>query len=207
MARLVPREQAASLFGTHGPHHSGPPNLGFKDTHEDVADLVDHQTVPRLPRLRPYARNGVFRRQRVRAVNKRIDPSGVSVKHHARVVVHDFVVGLGAGHETKAPHELVLLQCAVSDSLGPPAAAAQAVVLHLPQPVLGGDEALGEKRIVYVSSPDVGDAKFVPVYLDLVFQPVELQCRPTVWGAPLSSRRRLFRSRLPFRLPLPHFCG
>ena len=113
--------------------------------------------------------------ERVGAVDEGVDAGGVCVEDHAGVSVHGGVVGLRAGSEAEAAHELVLFQSAVADGLGPASAAAQAVVLHVPETVLGGDEALGEESVVLVFSLNVGDAEVVTVDLDLALQSVKLQ--------------------------------
>ena len=64
---------------------------------------------------------------------------------------------------------------AVADGLGLAAAAPETVVLHVPEPVLGGNEALGEEGIVLVFGPDVGDAQFVAVYLNLSLEVPQIQ--------------------------------
>ena len=104
-----------------------------------------------------------------------VDPGGVGVEDHAGVVIHGGVVGLGAGGEAEAAHQLVLLQRAVAGGLGPASAAPQSVVLHVPQPVLGGDETLGEEGVVLVPGADVGYAQAVAVDFDLASQPLEPQ--------------------------------
>ena len=63
---------------------------------------------------------------------KGVDAGGVGVEDHASVVVHGVVVGFGAGGQTEAAHELVLLQRAVADGLGPASSTAEPVVLHVP---------------------------------------------------------------------------
>ena len=184
VARLVSGEECAGLFRSHGSHHARAPDLGLEHAHQDVANLVNHQALPGLPRLRPFvlgekASNGILGGQRAIHVilslskDESVDPGGVGVEHHAGVAVHDVVVGLGAGYQAEAAHQLVLFQCAVADGLGPAAAASQAVVLHMPQPVLGGHKSLGEEGVVLVFGPHVGDAQLVAVYLHRGLQAVQ----------------------------------
>ena len=60
VARLVSGEELSGLLRPHGLHHPRPPYLGLEDAHQDVAHLVDDETVPRLPRLRLDASDGVL---------------------------------------------------------------------------------------------------------------------------------------------------
>ena len=140
-----------------------------------MARLVDNKAVPGLPLLRLDSCDGVLGGQRVRAVNEGVDAFGVGVEDHAGVTVHGGVVGLGAGGQAEAAHELVLLQRAVADGLGPAPAAAKPVVLHVPEAVLGSDEALGKESVALAFGADVGYAQVVAVDLDLAGQPLEPQ--------------------------------
>ena len=175
MARFVAWEELSGLLRPHGANHAGPPYLGLEDAHEDVAHLVDNKAVPGLPLLRLDSCDGVLGGQRVRAVNEGVDAFGVGVEDHAGVAVHCGVVGPGAGGQAEAAHELVLLQRAIADGLGPAPAAAKPVVLHVPEAVLGSDEALGEESVSLAFGADVGYAQVVAVDLDLAGQPLEPQ--------------------------------
>ena len=175
VAGFVPGEEHSGSFGPHRPDHAGAPDLGFEDAHQDVADLVGDEAVPRLPRFGLEAGDGVLGGQRVGAVDEGVYAGGVGVEDHAGVVVHGGAVGLGAGGEAEAAHELVLLEGVVADGLGPASAAAEAIVLHVPEAVLGGYEALGEEGVVLVFGAGVGDAEVVAVDFDLCFKAMQIQ--------------------------------
>ena len=104
-------------------------------------------------------------------MNKGVHTAGVGVKDRLGLTVDHPVVGPCAGGETEAAHELVLLQRPVAHHLGPPAPAPAAVVFHVPQPVLSGNETLGEEGVELVLRAHVGNAQPVAVNLDLAPQP------------------------------------
>ena len=140
-----------------------------------MTHLVYDEAVPRLPRFGFDVGDGVLGRQHIISVDERVDPGGVGVEHHAGMVVHGGVVGLSAGDEAKAAHQLVLLDGAVANGLGPAAAASQAVVFHVPEAVLGRNVALGQKSVVLVLRADMGNAEVVAVDLDVTLEALDLQ--------------------------------
>ena len=68
------------------------------------------------------------------------------------------------------PGEAIGVQAGLADDLGRLADAAAAPQVDLEQPVLGGDEALGEEEVVGILGVDVGHAPAVAQHLDRLLQ-------------------------------------
>ena len=166
LAGLIARGQQGRLFRPQFPHQLGAPGLGFEDAHKDVAHLEDHQAVPGLPGLGVYAGNGVFDGEITLGgggFNPGVDAGGVGVHQLAGVGVDRAVVRLGAVHQAEAAHHYVLVQGGLPNDLGPAAAAPSPVVFHLPEAVLGGEEALDEEGVGLIGGAGVGNAPGVAV--------------------------------------------
>jgi hypothetical protein len=76
--------------------------------------------------------------------------------------------------QTQRAHEAVGIEGARPEHLGEPARADAPIHLHLPQPVLGVDEAQGEMRVLERGGVDMRDAVAVAQHLDLSAQAGEL---------------------------------
>ncbi len=176
LAGRIARGQGSGLFRPQLANQLRLPYLGLKHAHQDVAHLENYQAVPGLPGFRAQAGDGILNRQRAcggRGLDVGVDSPGVSVQHLTGMVVHRLVIGPGAGFQAKAAHQQVLLQRLRTYHLGPTSAAPAPVVLHLPQPVLGGDKPLGKKGVRLAAGPQVGDAPAVAVHLGGGAQPLE----------------------------------
>ena len=80
-------------------------------------------------------------------MNEGVHAGGVGVKDILGVGVHDLVVGFGAGLQPEPAHHDVLGHRLPAHGLRPAARSPAAVVFHVPQPVLGRHEPLGEKGV------------------------------------------------------------
>ena len=170
MPGLVSGEQLRRLLRTNLVKDLGPPDLRLENPHEDVPYLVDHQAVPRLPGLWGYSRYLILHRQDRRRLDESVDTASVRIHHLPGPLADGLVVGPGAGLQPESPHHLVLVHRRRPHHLRPASRSPQAVVFHVPELVLGSNEALGEKRVALAGGPDVRNAVAVPVHVHGGFQ-------------------------------------
>ena len=161
LAGWVGREQLCRAFGSQLFDQTGAPRLALEHAHEDVAHFVDGEAVPRFPRFRVDAGDGILHGQRRVTADESVDAGGVGVEHGAGARAGSDVVGAGGVFQPVAAHLQVLAHRGLAGGFGPTAHGAAAVVFHGPQTILGGDESLGEPGVVLVGSANVGDAQRV----------------------------------------------
>ena len=145
---------------------TGAPELHLPGPHLHVADLEDGEAVPRRPGLGPRAEKLELDGPDLRGVEEGIDAGRVGLEHHARLGGRPLVVDAGASVEAEPARQHVLGDGGLAHELRPSSARPSAVVLHVPQPILGVDESLGEERVVEGSGPRVRDTLAVPPDVD-----------------------------------------
>ena len=147
------------------------PELRLEDTHQDVTSLEDREAVPRLP---PVGRV-VYQRElggKRPGIDEGVDAGRVGLQHRPRLVVQVLVVEPDRRADLEPAHLHVLLQDVGARVLRPSAVGHEAVVLHVPQPVLCGGEGLSEEGVTGGAGPHVGNAVRVAVDLHRALQSV-----------------------------------
>ena len=167
----VARQQLGGLLRAERPKQLFPPELGLEDAHQDVSPLVHGETVPRLPPVRRVVDERELGGQRSR-VDEGVDAGRVCPQHGPSLVVQVLVVEPDRRADLEPAHLHVLLQGVRARVLRPSAIGQQAVVLHVPQPVLGRGEGLAEEGVVGRAGPDVRNPVGVAVDVDRALQPV-----------------------------------
>ena len=152
------RRQVGGQPGAELPHQPGAPELHLPGPHLDVPDLEDGEAVRRRPRLGAEVEELELDRPGLGRGDEGVDAGRVRVEHRARLGRRDLVVDAGAPLEPEAPGERILRHADLADQLRPAPGRPAAVVLHVPEPILGVDEALREERVVDGPGPRVGDA-------------------------------------------------
>ena len=133
--------------------------------------FVDNQPVPRLPRFGRHSGQLVLHRQDRARLDECVNTFGVAVHHPFGPLSDGLIIGSSAGLQTELPHHLVLVQRRWPHHLRPPSDSPEAVVLHVPEAVLSGHEALGEKSVAFAACTDVGNAVAVAVDLHGICEP------------------------------------
>ena len=105
-------------------------------------------------------------------VDEGVDAGRVGLQHRPRLVVQVLVVEPDGRADLEPAHLHVLLQDVGARVLRPSAVGHQAVVLHVPQPVLCGGEGLSEEGVTGGAGPHVGNAVRVAVDVHRALQSV-----------------------------------
>ena len=142
------------------------PELHLPRAHLHVPDLEDGEAFPRSPGLGPRAEELELDGPDLRGLEEGVDTGRVCLEHRARFRGRPLVVDAGAPVEPEPARQHVLGDARFAHELCPSPARPPAVVLHVPEPILGVDEALGEERVVGGPGPRVGNALVVPPDVD-----------------------------------------
>ena len=126
--------------------------------------------MPRQPRFGAGIEKLVFDRQRTSGANEGVDAIGVGFEHRLGVIARHGEIRLGGPLHTEGPHQAVFPEPRPAGELRPAAERPVAVVVHVPEPILGRDEALGEERVVDRGRPDVRNAPAVAHDIHGLFQ-------------------------------------
>ena len=94
-----------------------------------------------------------------------IDSVGVGLQEEAHLLIGRDQVSLGGLAQAQRAHEAIDAQGRLTEDGAEGPAPDPAVHLHLPQPILSVDIALGEEQVMLVLGIDVGYAPFVPEHL------------------------------------------
>ena len=165
MSLAVARVHLRRPLSAEAVDQARPPQLPFVHPHEDVPGLEHGQAVPRDPGLGSGLHEGVLGGLRLGSANPGVDAGGVGVQHGPGLRVQSLVVCLDRAAELEPPHLDVLVHGDFPDQLGQRTVRGPAVLLHVPEPVLGRGEPLPEEGVVGRLSLDVGDAVGVAIYL------------------------------------------
>ena len=103
--------------------------------------------------------------------DQRVDARRISGQHVSRGRRERRQVALHRSREAQPPVQRIPGDTSRPGHLRRPAEAAAPVVVHLPQPVSGVHEALGDERVVLARRPAVRHAVPVPDHLDRPVQP------------------------------------
>jgi hypothetical protein len=158
--------QAGDPLGAERLEDSEPPELVAERPHQGVPDLEDGAAVPGLPGFGGGAEQPKLDGEDGCGLKEGVDAGAVGVQHGAGLGVEGGVVGAGAFGDPGAAHQDVLIDAGRPDVLGPAAGGAAAVVLHVPESILGVDVPLPEEDVVRGGGFDVGDAEAVADGLD-----------------------------------------
>ena len=164
-------DDLSGLIDTELVDEACPPQLALEDAHQDVADLEDGEAVLGPPRVRRHPRYAELDGELSRRLDEGAHPSRVCIEHRSCFGVEDGQVHLDGGPDPEPAHQLVLLDGAVADHLRPPAVGHPPVVLHVPESVLRGGEALAEEGVVGRTGADMRYPVRVPVCGDSAVEP------------------------------------
>ena len=133
-------------------------------------------------------------RQRRGARGGGVDAGAEALEQGAQLRVERRRLALGDAADAERPHQPVDRQPLLPGHLGDLALDRAAVEVHLPEPVLGVDEALGEVEVALGVGLDVGNAPAVAPHPHPALQPADLD-RPPLLGQrpprqPVPGRRR-----------------
>jgi hypothetical protein len=137
------------------------PVAGEVKTHH----LGPDQDVGARPGLGAEAEEGEPRRQGGPRGQEGVHPGGVGVHRLLLLGVEPFVSRLGRAVEAPGAEEPVLGKRGLPQDLGEAPLAHPALELHLPEPLLGVNIALGEEEVLQAPRPDAHHALSVPNHL------------------------------------------
>ena len=146
-----------------------------------IAELVDNDAVPGLPRLRNSFQHDVLIRQRVRTFNEGVDTVRICVQRSLGIVGTDFVVRLGNPREVAPSHKCVAVRRFLPDIFTEPAKTVHAILVHLPQPVLSRGISLRKEKVVEIVRTDVWHAPGIAVHLGTGPYRLVAHWPPHVW--------------------------
>jgi len=128
--------------------------------------LSPGQRVDRGPGGRINAQDGEFERQAAPvAFDVSVYTVGIGLHDEASLIFHQRPVLLGRLPQADGAQKTVGIQGAWAQDCAQGPAGDPAVELHLPEPILGVDIALGEKEIMLVLRKDMGHSPLVPDHL------------------------------------------
>ena len=117
--------------------------------------------MPGRPRLGLGIDESILDGQRSCGLDERVDAGGVGFKHRLRRrAAHRQVRFRGLLNAERA-HGPILVEAGLADELRESTERPVAVVVHVPEAILGGREALREKRVVFGRGADVWHAPSV----------------------------------------------
>ena len=158
--RLGARAESRRQGGPEMAEEPGAPELCFPRAHVHVPHLEHGQAVPRRPRLRTRVEEPELDRQDPRRRQEGVDPRRVGIEHRPRLGVLRLVVRARARADPQPAGSDILPEGSRAGPFRPSPPRAAPVELHVPQPVLGVHEPLGEERVGGPRRHDVGDAPF-----------------------------------------------
>ena len=140
-------------------HDPPPPQLAGEGSHEDVAQLVHRNAVPRFPWFRRGWVMLEFSRERVLVCSEpSVHAPRIGLAHRLGTRLQRPVVGLGNRGQAEPAEEGILPGTGHPDHLSPAPQRPAPVPLHLPDPIVGRHPALRLERSLGRRRLSMGDA-------------------------------------------------